>query len=175
MRGWGYGHPALWIIAFMAISRATEPGLRVETWPPKAFLGAPITYPAAGGGRRIPVASPRTVILLEACADLGVQPRLRPPRKPPPWAAPGPHIWDLWAWRPDSRAPRAFAQPGGAEARQWTPGQCQRRRRWQCPGDGAPTTTRETAASSLFARRAAPPLFSPLRRECQSHRAPGRQ
>jgi len=38
---------------------------------------------AAGDSRRIPAASPRTIILLEVCTGLGVRPRLRPPRKPP--------------------------------------------------------------------------------------------
>lgn len=42
------------------------------------------------GGRRIPATLPKMITVLEACRGIRVLARQRPPRKPPPWAAPGP-------------------------------------------------------------------------------------
>jgi len=39
---------------------------------------------AAGDGRRIPATSLKFLIVLGVCNEFGVQPWLRPPRKPPP-------------------------------------------------------------------------------------------
>jgi len=70
--------------------------------------------------RRIPAASLKTTVLLEACAELGVQPRLRPPRRTPHQAAPRfPHLGSVglgrMSWRSGSGAqrPAAPATPHG--------------------------------------------------------------
>ncbi len=39
---------------------------------------------AAGDSRRIPAKSLMFLIVLGVCNEFGIQPRLRPPRKPPP-------------------------------------------------------------------------------------------